>query len=93
MNGGTISDVFMTAQQRGLGDEARTFAREEVPRQGYKIESTDMAIDSLVYELSPVRMISHKGTMLQSATGEELRLRALRPSVLRPQGGAFDDEL
>ena len=39
-------------------------------------------------------MISHKGTMLQSATGEELH--ALRPkgvSVLRPSGGAFKGEL
>ena len=30
---------------------------------------------------------------LQSATGEELRLRTLLPSVLRPSGGAFKGEL
>ena len=39
-------------------------------------------------------VISHKGTMLQSATGEELRRRrTLMPSVLRPSGGAFKGEL
>ena len=37
------------------------------------------------------RLASLRG--LQSATGEELRLRTLLPSVLRPSGGAFKGEL
>ena len=38
----------------------------------------------------------HKGVILQSATGEELRPfvgRTLLPSVLRPSGGAFKGKL